>query len=295
MLSPHGWSPPPLSTLVEDELEQVITRALGFASTPPQQRESGPVPRWTLKRLVAWVKETFNIDCSRETLRRVLKKRGFSWKKAQKLLNKANPQKRAEFLERLKDLLDKALHQQCLVVYIDEAHVHLDTDIGYGWSICGQRYWVSSSSPGRKKVSLFGVYLYNLGQVRIFPCETANQFSSVEVLERLREEFPQQPIKLVWDGASYHRAIYVQTTAKTLDITLEPLPAYSPDFMPVEQLWRWLREDVTYHACYDTKAALMDQVKAFEARINADPNALADRLWTKSHLVPEEEKLRVSI
>jgi hypothetical protein len=31
-----------------------------------------------------------------------------------------------------------------------------------------------------------------------------------------------------------------------LQIELVPLPGYSPDFMPVEALWRWLREDVTY-------------------------------------------------
>jgi transposase len=29
-----------------------------------------------------------------------------------------------------------------------------------------------------------------------------------------------------------------------------PLPGYSPDLMPVEALWRWLREEVTYHHCH---------------------------------------------
>ena len=38
---------------------------------------------------MGWVKETFAIDCSRETLRKLLKQLGFSWKKARKLLNKA--------------------------------------------------------------------------------------------------------------------------------------------------------------------------------------------------------------
>jgi transposase len=114
------------------------------------------------------------------------------------------------------------------------------------------------------------------------------------VLKRLRVEFPDVPIKLVWDGASYHRAHVVREVAQTLDIGLVRLPAYSPDFMPVEHLWHWLREDVTYHTCYDQKADLIAQVDRFQARINADPIALADRLWVKSHLDPNEEKLRVS-
>jgi hypothetical protein len=33
---------------------------------------------------------------------------------------------------------------------------------------------------------------------------------------------------------------------------------------------------------------------SFENRCNADPIALADRLWVKNHLDPEEEILRVS-
>ena len=79
-----------------------------------------------------------------------------------------------------------------------------------------------------------------------------------------------------------------------LEIDLKPLPAYSPDFMPVEHLWQWLHEDVTYHNCYDTKADLIKQVECFQQQINANPNALADRLWVNNHLDPEEEKLRFS-
>ncbi len=145
-----------------------------------------------------------------------------------------------------------------------------DTDEGYGWSICGQRFWVSSSSPGLAKVSFCGLYLYNLGQVRIWPFEQANKENTVEVLKRLRAEFPDVPIKLVWDGAPYHRAQVVQETAQTLGISLVRLPAYSPDFMPVEHLWHWLREEVTYHTSYDKVADLVAQVDRFQAQINAD-------------------------
>ena len=145
-----------MSDAVKGGVDQTIRRA-EVAATPPQQRSEAPVPRWTLKRLVRWVKATFAIDCSRETLRKLLKDLGCSWKKARKLLNKANPEQRAAFLKTSEGLLDDALHERCLVVYLDEAHVHLDTDEGYGWSICGERFWVSSSSPGLAKVSFYGV------------------------------------------------------------------------------------------------------------------------------------------
>lgn len=112
--------------------------------------------------------------------------------------------------------------------------------------------------------------------------------------KKIRVEFPDVPIKLVWDGVSYHRSQIVKEAAKVLDIHLEPLLAYRPDFMPVEHLWQWLREYVTYHTCYERKAEIIDNVKWFESLINTLFLAIADHLWVKTHLDSEEEKLRFS-
>jgi hypothetical protein len=67
-----------------------------------------------------------------------------------------------------------------------------------------------------------------------------------------------------------------------------------PDLMPVEALWRWLHEDVTYHHCHVTAEDLTRRVATFEAQVNQHPYAVADRLWVKDRLNPEEEKLRFS-
>jgi hypothetical protein len=64
--------------------------------------------------------------------------------------------------------------------------------------------------------------------------------------------------------------------------------------MPVEHLWHWLREDLTYHTCYDKPADLIAQVERFQARLNDDPLALSQRLWVSTQLDPDIEKLRVS-
>ena len=201
---------------------------------------------------------------------------------------------RAEFVCKLKVILKEATDAKTLVIYMDEAHIHLDTDEGYGWSISGERAWIGSSSPGLKKVSFYGVYLYNKGEARIFPYLSANGENTVDVFKKIRAEFPTENITLIWDGASYHRGSLVCQAAERLKIKLEPLPAYSPDFMPVEHLWQWLREEVTYHTCYKDECELIAQVAKFEQEINLTPTVVADRLWTKSKLDSEEEKLRFS-
>ena len=49
-----------------------------------------------------------------------------------------------------------------------------------------------------------------------------------------------------------------------------------------------------YHYCHPSAEDLSRRVAAFETRLNQDACAVADRLWVKDHLDPDEEKLRFS-
>lgn len=152
---------------------------------------------------------------------------------------------------------------------------------------------MASSSPGLSaKVSFYGLYLFNEGQVRIWPYLCANGEHTIDVLHRFRAEFLKGKLTVVWDGAPCHRAKAVWAAAASLGITLAPLPGYSPDLMLVEALWRWLREDVAYHHRHAPTDDLTRRVGAFQDQLNKEPCAVADRLWVKDHLYPGEEKLR---
>jgi DDE superfamily endonuclease/Winged helix-turn helix len=173
------------------------------------------------------VGERFGRTGCRETIRAALHRLGLSWKKAKKLLGRANPERRQAFVERIQDILAGAQHDRHLLVYLDEAHIHQDTDLGYGWSERGQRLWVASPSPRLSdKLSFYGLYLYNEGEVRLWPYARANGEHTVDVLRRLRAEWPEDKLIVVWDGASYHRACMVREAAEALHIDLVPLPGY---------------------------------------------------------------------
>jgi len=265
------------------------------AAAQPPSNDRVPPPRWTLRRLVQWVEQRFGRLFCRETLRRALQRLKLSWKKTKKLLGRADPARRQAFLEQLEPLLDAAARDHHLLVYVDEAHIHQDVDPGYGWSPRGERAWVCSHSPGlAAKRTFYGLYLYNEGQVRLWPYPRGNGEYTIDVLSRLRAEFPERKLIVLWDGVSYHRAGGVRQAAAELRIECRPLPAYSPDFMPVEALWRWLRGGVTCRHCHASLEALEASVAAFEERINQDAIALADRLALKLHLDPDVEKLRIS-
>jgi len=109
--------------------------------------------------------------CCRETVRAALHRLKLSWKKAKKLLGRANPERRQAFIEQLQGVLDGAQRDRHLLVYVDEAHIHQDADLGYGWAERGQRLWVNSSSPGLSaRISFYGLYLYNEGQTTKARC-----------------------------------------------------------------------------------------------------------------------------
>ena len=80
-----------------------------------------------------------------------------------------------------------AQHDRHRLVYLDEAHIHQDADLGYGWADRGRRLWVASPSPRLSdKLSFYGLYLYNEGQVRLWPYARANGEHTIDVLRRLR-------------------------------------------------------------------------------------------------------------
>src|SRR3954454_10982492 len=62
-------------------LRDAVCAAQRTAATPPREG-ADPAPRWTLKRLVLFVRERFGRRCCRETIRTALHRRKLSWKQA---------------------------------------------------------------------------------------------------------------------------------------------------------------------------------------------------------------------
>ena len=69
----------------------------------------------------------------------------------------------------------------------------------------------------------------------------------------------------VWDNVRYHHSSKVRDQDEQLDIGCNILaPPYSPDLMPVERLWSWLRQELTYlHYCHADPAEFVDRIAAF--------------------------------
>jgi len=238
---------------------------------------------------------------SRSTLRTLMKQAGLSWKKCKKLLTKANPAKRAHFVEQFQSLYERMLQGEVRIIYIDEVHVHQDLDLGYTWAPKGKPAWRQSISPGlSQRINWYGAYDFSEGRTFIWgpegspgKCNGENTIHFLQHLSTWLNESARQVV-IIWDGASYHRSQIVRTAAENLRFDIVALPGYSPDLNPIEGLWKWLREDVTKNYCHQTMRQLFLDCISFIESINQDPEQILKRLWPKFDLDPEFEKLLLS-
>jgi transposase len=84
-------------------------------------------------------------------------------------------------------------------------------------------------------------------------------------LKELSERHSNEHIGLVWDGASGHRG---KELVVPTNITLIPLPPYSPELNPVENFWKELKKQGFYNRVFqdmkDVEHLLEKRLKHFE-------------------------------
>jgi len=94
--------------------------------------------------------------------------------------------------------------------------------------------------------------------------ETTGRFNKegyVEFLKQVMAHFKGNII-LIEDGAPYHNAGLVQAFVESTDsrLTIERLPTFSPDFNPIEKLWKNTKRDATHLKYFETFEALRESV-----------------------------------
>jgi transposase len=86
----------------------------------------------------------------------------------------------------------------------------------------------------------------------------------VEFLKQLLARF-DAPIILIEDGAPYHRSHEVKhfQAEHAQRLTIEPLPAFSPEYNPIEKLWRNTKKEATHLKYFKT----FDELRASVRRV----------------------------
>ena len=99
-------------------------------------------------------------------------------------------------------------------------------------------------------------------------------------LRKLSEAYPHDFILLVSDGAAWHRAKALEIPQ---NIELIPLPPYTPEMNPVEQIWAWIRlhgfRNEIFHTLDKVVDNLCDTIRSLSPPI---VQSIAHRSWILS-------------
>jgi transposase len=147
-----------------------------------------------------------------------------------------------------------------VVFFVDAAHFVLAPFLGMLW--CFTRVFIRAPA-GRQRFNVLGAINAITHELITVTNDTYITSESVcELLMQLARLNLTVPITLVLDNARYQKCALVQTLARTLNIELLYLPAYSPNLNLIERLWKFVKKECLYSTYYasfrDFKQAISD-------------------------------------
>jgi transposase len=243
---------------------------------PPRQKkrlveliEAGPLvvgletACWTavLLRVLIW--REFGVLYHRPYVCTLLHHLGFAFQKARFGSDHLDAAQRLAWLrDTWPRLLRAAKRGKGLILLAEEASVAPWGSLSYTWATRGHQPEVSTSGK-RKGYKVFGAIAYFSG--RLFSQGSEGRFNSESYQALLELSMAQTTAHLFFmhDGAKYQTS---QSTKQFLDvhrarITVEPLPAYSPDYNPIEYLWKKTKQRATHNPYFKECAELTVSVE----------------------------------
>lgn len=219
---------------------------------------------WRSPMVQQLILEKFGVTYNVFYIAELLKNLGFSYQKAAFVSEHLNPEVRRAWKQAVwPEALRQARAKNALLLFGDEASFPQWGTLTYTWARKGTQPLVKTSGK-RKGYKVFGLIDYFSG--RFFHCATTGKLNSASYEAFLRQVLAQttQHIVLLQDGARYHtsaalKQFFAQHAAR---LTVFQLPSYSPDFNPIEKLWKKIKEQDTHLHYFPDFAALVEKVDA---------------------------------
>jgi transposase len=258
----HGWQrkkspgrPSKLTKAQQHELAKLI--------------DAGPVQAgftsacWRSPMIQPLIYERFGVFYNVFYIAQLLQNLGFSYQKAAFVSAHLNEEKRHAWCTTTwPQLLQLAKAQTALLLFGDEASFPQWGTLSYTWARRGHQPMVKTSGK-RKGYKVFGVIEYFTGRFWYQGLEgRLNSEAYISFLTRVLKQ-TTQPIMLIQDGAKYHTSAAMQRffALHTARLTVFQLPSYSPDYNPIEKLWKKVKKEGTHLHYFPTFEALTDTVE----------------------------------
>jgi len=219
---------------------------------------------WRTPMIQNLIYEKYGVFYSVHYLSQLLKNMGFSYQKAKFVADRKDEQKRKEWLQvKWPEILALAKEKKAYILFGDEASFPQWGSLSYTWAKRGEQPVVKTSGI-RRGYKVFGLIDYFSGR---FFCKGHDEGRlNSESYEAFLTEVLSQTKKhiiLIQDGAKYHvskamKEFYEKNADR---LTVYNLPSYSPDYNPIEKLWKKIKEKEIHLHYFPTFEALKDKVQ----------------------------------
>jgi len=246
--------PPKLTKTQRKELADLITagpEAAGYTSAC-----------WSTPVICDLILTRFGVEYHPHYVCELLDALGFSFQKARFVSDHLDEAARQHWLtETWPEIRRVAQAKQAMILFGDEASFAQWGSLSYTWAPKGQQPTVKTSGK-RKGYKVFGLIDFCSG--RLFWKGQTDRFNAESYMAFLAEVLTQteQHLLLIQDGARYHTSKAMQDffAAHADRLTKYQLPSYSPDFNPIEYLWRNVKKDATHLKYFADFAELKQKV-----------------------------------
>jgi transposase len=203
---------------------------------------------WSATMIQDLIQRHFGVEYHPHYICTLLHNLGFSYQKARFVSDHLDEAKRLEWCQRTwPTVLRRARQRKALLLFGDEASFAQWGSLSYTWALRGHQPEVPTSGI-RKAYKVFGLMDYFSG--RLFSKAHTGRFNSESYAAFLRDVLAQttQHVFVIQDGARYHtsKAMAAFFAAHGTRVTKVQLPAYSPDFNPIEYLWKNIKKMATH-------------------------------------------------
>jgi transposase len=218
---------------------------------------------WTSLLIQQLILREFGVLYNRHYVCELLHNLGFSFQKAKFVSDHLDEEARREWQEEVwPEILRLAEEKNALILFGDEVSFAQWGSLGYTWAPVGQQPVIRTTGR-RKGYKVFGAVDFFSG--RLFYQSVKERFSSERYQLFLCQILDQttKHVILIQDGAKYHtsKATRAFFQANQDRLTVFQLPSYSPDYNPIEFLWKKMKQRATHNRYFPAFEALASSVE----------------------------------
>jgi len=246
--------PPKLTKTQKNELAEIITKG--------PEAEGWPGACWRSPMIQQLILKKFGVYYRASYIAQLLKNMGFSYQKARFVYDHKDPEKRKQWLEqKWPEIMKLAKEKDAHILFGDEASFPQWGTLSYTWAKRGQQPTIKTSGI-RKGYKIFGLLDYFTGRFFYqahdgrFNTESYSHFLETVLKKTIRH------IIVIQDGARYHTSKAMQAFFENHKdrLTVFQLPSYSPDYNPIEKLWKEIKKAGTHLHYFPTFNDLVNKV-----------------------------------